>query len=81
MAAIYESQGNLKRAAELGYTFYVGPELEYFYFKDAKGTEILDEGGYFDMTPHDAAHDLRRLDLRLYPGIGARDPRLELDSR
>ena len=27
---------NLKRAAEMGYTFYVGPELEYFYFRDSK---------------------------------------------
>ncbi|MBI5946840.1 MAG: glutamine synthetase [Chloroflexi bacterium] len=49
----------LKRAADLGYTFYVSPELEYFYFKDAKGTEPLDRGGYFDQTA-DAAHDLRR---------------------
>src|SRR5687767_6116280 len=28
----------LKRAADLGYTFYVGPELEFFYFKSSKGT-------------------------------------------
>ena len=51
---------NLKRAADLGYTFYVGPELEYFYFKDSKSTENLDEGGYFDMLPSDEASDLRR---------------------
>ena len=30
-------------------TFNVGPELEYFLFKDDKGTETLDEGGYFAM--------------------------------
>jgi glutamine synthetase len=51
---------NLKRAAEMGYTYYVGPELEYFYFKDSNGTEPLDAGGYFDMVPLDAATDLRR---------------------
>ena len=51
---------NLKRAADLGYTYHVGPELEYFYFKDSKGTETLDEGGYFDMIPLDEATDLRR---------------------
>jgi len=51
---------NLERAAELGYTFYVGPELEYFYFEDKHGTVGLDEGGYFDMTPLDLATDLRR---------------------
>ncbi|MFH0914066.1 MAG: glutamine synthetase family protein [Chloroflexota bacterium] len=50
---------NLKKAAELGYTYYVGPELEYFYFKDDKGTIGLDEGGYFDMTLRDAATELR----------------------
>ncbi|MFA6771535.1 MAG: glutamine synthetase, partial [Dehalococcoidales bacterium] len=44
----------------MGYTFYVGPELEYFYFKDSKSTEVLDAGGYFDMIPLDMATDLRR---------------------
>ena len=57
---MYVLKQNLKRAADIGYTFYVGPELEYFYFRDSKGTEMLDEGGYFDMTPLDTASDLRR---------------------
>lgn len=56
----YVLKRNLKRAADMGYTFYVGPELEYFYFQDSKGTEPLDTGGYFDMIPLDAATDLRR---------------------
>jgi glutamine synthetase len=56
----YVLKKNLKKAADLGYIYYVGPELEYFYFKDSKGTEPLDVGGYFDMDPHDAANDLRR---------------------
>ena len=56
----YVLKRNLKQAADLGYTFYVGPELEYFYFQDSKGTQGLDEGGYFDMTPLDLAADLRR---------------------
>jgi glutamine synthetase len=50
----------LKRATALGYTFYVGPELEYFYFKNDKGTEVLDRGGYFDLIPSDVASDLRK---------------------
>jgi glutamine synthetase len=50
----------LDRAAESGYTFYVSPEIEYFYFKDAHSTEPLDQGGYFDLTPFDGASDLRR---------------------
>jgi glutamine synthetase len=51
---------NLKRAADLGYTFYVGPELEFFYFKDAMNPEPLDQGGYFDLTPADVSTDMRR---------------------
>ncbi|MBF6600040.1 MAG: glutamine synthetase [Dehalococcoidia bacterium] len=50
----------LKRAADLGYTFYVGPELEFFYFKTSERPEGLDKGGYFDLTPLDVASDLRR---------------------
>ncbi|MFC2058788.1 glutamine synthetase family protein, partial [Chloroflexota bacterium] len=56
----YVLKRNLKQAADLGYTFYVGPELEYFYFKDDKGTEALDAGGYFDMTLPVAISNLRR---------------------
>ena len=55
----YVLRRQLKRAADLGYTFYVSPELEYFYFKHSTGTEPLDRGGYFDQTA-DAASDLRR---------------------
>lgn len=50
---------NLEIAKKLGFTFYVGPELEYFYFKSDQAPDILDEGGYFDLLP-DAASDLRR---------------------
>jgi glutamine synthetase len=56
----YVLKRNLKRAADLGYTFYIGPELEFFYFKDSESTELLDVGGYFDLTPPDVASDLRR---------------------
>ncbi|MGD8500362.1 MAG: glutamine synthetase family protein [Phycisphaerales bacterium] len=56
----YVLKRNLKRATELGYTYYVGPELEFFYFRDAQSTEFLDQGGYFDLTPRDAATDMRK---------------------
>ena len=56
----YVLKRNLKRAADMGYTCYVGPELEYFYFQNAEGTKPLDQGGYFDLTPPDVASDLRR---------------------
>jgi len=51
----------LGRMHELGFDdFMVGPELEYFYFRDARSTEPLDQGGYFDLTTLDAGSDLRR---------------------
>ena len=51
----------VQRAEEMGFDHYnVGPELEYFYFRDSKSTEVLDEGGYFDLTTLDAGSDLRR---------------------
>ena len=50
----------LRRAEEMGFDhYYVGPELEYFYFRDSTSTEVLDEGGYFDLTTLDAGSDLR----------------------
>src|ERR671936_806411 len=54
----------LKRARELGFdAYHVGPELEYFYFRSAKPEgepEVLDDGGYFDLTTLDAGSDVRR---------------------
>ena len=50
-----------RRAADLGFdSFRVGPELEYFLFRDASGTEPLDGGGYFDLTTLDAGSGARR---------------------
>ena len=58
-------QRALKRAEEMGFdAFNIGPELEYFYFRSAKPEggvpEVLDEGGYFDLTTLDAGSDVRR---------------------
>src|SRR3954470_13393970 len=51
----------LERMTSMGFdTFNVGPEAEYFLFKDEKGTETLDEGGYFAQTTMDAASELRQ---------------------
>lgn len=51
---------NLKRASNLGFTYYVSPEIEYFYFVDSSGTKPLDHGGYFDQEAKHPATDLRR---------------------
>lgn len=48
------------RAAAQGLTFYVSPEIEFFYLRDSESTVPLDRGGYFDLTPRDAGSDLRR---------------------
>jgi glutamine synthetase len=56
----YVLKRNLERAAKKGFKMYVGPELEFFLFRDSNGTEIIDQGGYFDLTPLDLATDIRR---------------------
>lgn len=48
------------KAQEMGFTMNVGPELEYFYFKDDTTPTPLDNAGYFDLTSIDHATDLRR---------------------
>jgi len=50
----------LAKAAEQGYTYYTGPELEYFYFENNEAPKIIDKGGYFDTPPLDTAGSLRR---------------------
>jgi len=61
----------LERMSSLGFdTFNVGPELEYFLFRDDKGTETLDEGGYFAMTTLDAASGLRQETVRALETMG-----------
>jgi glutamine synthetase len=60
----------MDRAREAGFTFYVGPELEYFYFKNSEGTEFLDRGGYFDLTPLDVANDFRKRTVEYLESMG-----------
>lgn len=62
---------NLDRARQLGYTFYVGPEVEYFYFADSSPEpKILDRGGYFDLTPMDVAQEYRRSTIMALEHLG-----------
>lgn len=56
----YALKRNLERLAQRGYTYYVGPELEFFYFKDSNTPEPLDKSGYFDQLSSPLAGDLRR---------------------
>ncbi len=61
----------LKKAKDMGYTFYVGPELEFFYFKSDEGEpQVLDKGGYFDLTTLDMATELRRNTILYLEAMG-----------
>ncbi len=61
----------LDRAEGLGFDhFYVGPEMEFFYFRDSEAPVPLDGGGYFDLTTLDAASDLRRDTVLALEAIG-----------
>lgn len=54
----------LKEAADMGYTFNVGPECEFFLFQtDEEGrptTQTREMAGYFDVGPIDQAENVRR---------------------
>jgi len=66
----YALKKMMKRAEEAGYTFYVGPELEYFYFSSNQSPEILDRGGYFDISPSDLGGDIRRATVKTLQQMG-----------
>ncbi len=54
----------IAEAKEMGYSFNVGPECEFFLFRlDDNGdptTEPIDNAGYFDLAPIDAGENCRR---------------------
>jgi glutamine synthetase len=65
----------MARASELGFTFYVHPEVEFFLLRSRPNAELLlpepiDAGGYFDQTPHDLGHDFRRAAITMLERMG-----------
>ena len=53
---------NLARLEGYGFAhMYIGPEAEYYYFKEDVGAEIIDRAGYFDIVPVDLGDDLREV--------------------
>ena len=48
----------------------IGPEAEYFYFRDGHSTDGLDQAGYFDMVPTDAGDDLREATVFALEAMG-----------
>jgi len=64
---------NLDAVVEKGFSFYVAPDIEYFYFAPPKPGEIpqpLDEGGFFDLTTSDMATSLRKETIRTLETMG-----------
>jgi glutamine synthetase len=68
----YAFKRMLARARDQGYTFYLGPELEYFYFASHESPEILDKAGYFDTTPLDRGNAFRRETIMALEQMGIR---------
>jgi len=66
----YILKKQLERAAKLGYTFYMGPELEFFYFKSDKSPEIIEKAGYFDMDHLDTTAEVRKETVLALEGMG-----------
>jgi glutamine synthetase len=65
----------LRRAADAGFAFYTHPEVEFFLLRDRpqRGLAVpppVDQGGYFDLTPHDVSHDFRRDAITMLEQMG-----------
>ena len=64
----------LEKAAEMGYTCYTHPEIEFFLFRDAPTFGVkpipVDAGGYFDQTPIAIGQDFRRQAITLLEAMG-----------
>ena len=63
----------LGSARDQGYTFFVAPEIEYFYFSDLDPSHLprpIDQGSYFDLLPDDTASQLRRRTVLMLEEMG-----------
>jgi len=66
----YILRRNLKKAKDLGFTCYVGPELEYFYLKSHDDPRAVDHAGYFDQIPDDVGNELRHSTIQALQSMG-----------
>ncbi|MCK5597624.1 MAG: glutamine synthetase, partial [Candidatus Eisenbacteria sp.] len=69
-----DPRSTLKRVLGLvekrGWTFNIGPELEYFYFTSDENPRPLDSAGYFDLTPPDLGEALRKKTIIALDSLG-----------
>lgn len=56
----YVLRRTLSQLEKKKWTFYVGPECEYFYFENSQEPTILDQAGYFDYGSVDIGTQLRK---------------------
>ncbi len=64
---------NLEAARALGLTFFVAPDMEFFYFappQRGQAPEPLDEAGFFDLTASDIAGSMRKQTIRTLEAMG-----------
>ncbi len=60
----------VNRLSAEGYTAYMGPEIEFFYFKSPKAPEIIDTGGYFEYSTIEETTNLRKAAVGALTDIG-----------
>lgn len=63
----------LSRAADMGFTFYTHPEVEFYLLRHAPGEgplEPIDRYGYFDNSPQSVGYDFRRQAITLLESMG-----------
>ena len=60
----------LKKAADMGYTAYIGPELEFFYFRQNGHPETIDSSGYFDYGTIDQGARVRKKTVVALESVG-----------
>ena len=64
---------HMKAAHEMGLTFYVAPDIEFFYFEPLVPGEApvpIDQGGFFDLTTNDVTGELRKRTIRTLEQMG-----------
>ncbi|MEO1055537.1 MAG: glutamine synthetase family protein [Actinomycetota bacterium] len=64
---------HVRDAHDAGFTFYVAPDVEFFYFEPPEPGQPptpIDSGGYFDLTNTDVTSQLRKRTIRTLESMG-----------
>ena len=60
----------LEKAEKNGYSYHVGPEIEFFLFRSNENRAYHDTAGYFDFSPRDYTTDIRALMVSTLEKLG-----------